>query len=302
MFQDLTEWLLDLSDSANTFSQIISASSDNFELWFLSNGGYINPAIKITSSIPNGTFLRVDGEETLLPGANIISCPHKLTISWPSIRNYHLNNVRSSMRPHVATRLFLMKQYILREKSPWWPYIKSIPQPYQNDAFNTPLYYDAGDMVWIRGTNLEYARQVREDAWRKEYNDAMRETYREKLTAEDGQVWTWFVCSPSPDLLTANDSRELYLWAATIMTSRSFPGPAVLNRNIGDKTSDSTIDDRNPAIMPGLDFLNHSPSAQVAWLWDSNSCTIKTDEMICQGSQAWNNYGPKSNAERGFAS
>lgn len=204
MLQDLTEWLLDLSDTANTFSQITSASSDNFELWFLSNGGYINPAIEITSSIPNGTFLRVDGEEALLPGANIISCPHKLTISWPSIRKHHLNNVRSSMKPHVATRLFLMKQYILREKSLWWPYIKSIPQPYQNDAFNTPLYYDAGDMVWIRGTNLEYARQVREDTWRKEYNDAIQETYREKLTAEDSQVWTWFVCSPSPDLLSAD--------------------------------------------------------------------------------------------------
>ena len=85
------------------------------------------------------------------------------------------------------------------------------------------------------------------------------------------------------------------------MTSRSFPGPALLNRDNGDKTSDNTSDNRSPAIMPGLDFLNHNPSAQVAWLWDLNSCTIKTDEIICQGSQAWNNYGPKSNAERGFA-
>ena len=207
MLQELTEWLLDLTDSANTFPQLTSSSSDSFELWFLSNGGYINPAIEITSSIPNGTFLRVDGEEALLPGANIISCPHKLTISWPSIRKHHLNYVRSSMKPHVATRLFLMKQYILQEKSPWWPYIKSIPQPYQNDAFNTPLYYNADDMVWIRGTNLEYARQVREDAWRKEYNDAMQDTFSEKLTAEDGQVWTWFVCTSSSGLLLADYSK-----------------------------------------------------------------------------------------------
>ena len=84
------------------------------------------------------------------------------------------------------------------------------------------------------------------------------------------------------------------------MTSRSFPGPALLNRDNGDKSSVSTSDDRSPAIMPGLDLLNHSPSAQVAWLWDLNSCTIKTDETICPGSEAWNNYGPKSNAERGF--
>ena len=196
MLQNIAEWLLDISDSANTFSHITATASDNFELWFLNNGGYINPAIEITSSISDGTFLRVEGDEALLPGANIISCPHKLTISWPSIRKYHLNNVWSPMKPHVATKLFLMKQYILRERSPWWPYIKSIPQPYQNDAFNTPLYYNASDMVWIRGTNLEYARQVREDAWRKEYNDAMEENFRNKFTAEDEQVWTWFVRLP----------------------------------------------------------------------------------------------------------
>ena len=193
MLRNLAEWLLDLSDSANTFSQLAATASDNFELWFLSNGGYINPAIEITSSTSDGTFLRVDGDEGLLPGAEIISCPHELTISWPSIRKYHLENVSSTMKPHVATRLFLMKQYILRERSLWWPYIKSIPQPYQNDAFNTLLYYDASDMAWIRGTNLEYARQVREDAWRKEYDDAMQETFRNKFTSEDGQVWTWFV-------------------------------------------------------------------------------------------------------------
>ena len=195
MLQNLAEWLLDLSDSTNTFLQLTSAPSDDFELWFLRNGGYINPAIEITSSISDGTFLRVDGNGGLLPGANIISCPHKLTISWPSVRKYHLNSVWSTMKPHVATRLFLMKQYILRERSPWWPYVRSIPQPYQNDAFNTPLYYNADDLVWIRGTNLEYARQVREDAWRKEYDDAMQETFRDKFTAEDGQVWTWFVCN-----------------------------------------------------------------------------------------------------------
>ena len=207
MLQNLAEWLLDLSDTANDFPHLTATASDNFELWFRSNGGYINPAIEITSSISDGTFLRVDGDAALHPGATIISCPHKLTISWPSIRKYHLNNISSSTKPHVATRLFLMKQYILRERSPWWPYIKSIPQPYQNDAFNTPLYYNASDMAWIRGTNLEYARQVREDAWRKEYNDAMQETFRKKFTAEDGQVWTWFACTTSQGFILADQSK-----------------------------------------------------------------------------------------------
>ena len=92
--------------------------------------------------------------------------------------------------------------------------------------------------------------------------------------------------------------RELYLWAATIMPSRSFPGPSFFDRVEGDEPSHRRSNCKSQSIIPGLDFLNHSPSAQVAWLWDSNSCTIKTDELICGGSQVWNNYGTKSNAER----
>ena len=194
MGQGLREWLLDFSDAANNFPKLIRLPSADFKQWFLANGGYIDPAIEITSTAFNGTYLRVSGAESLLPGTEIISCPHHLTISWLSIRKCHLHNVCSTMKLHVATRLFLMKQHILREKSPWWPYIKILPQPYRSDAFNTPLYYNTEDMVWIRGTNLEYARQVREATWRKEYNDARQQLFGVRPSLEQGQIWSWFVC------------------------------------------------------------------------------------------------------------
>ena len=93
-------------------------------------------------------------------------------------------------------------------------------------------------------------------------------------------------------------SRELYLWAATVMTTRSFPGPAVFNQVKGSyPTYNSDDEGRTPVLIPGLDLLNHSPSSHVSWVWDTAACTIKTDELLPGGSEVLNNYGPKSNEE-----
>ncbi len=93
--------------------------------------------------------------------------------------------------------------------------------------------------------------------------------------------------------------RELYLWAATVMTSRSFPGPAVFNQPEGHfPTYIDNAEGKAPVLILGLDLLNHNPSSRVAWLWNSAACTIKTDELLTGGSEVPNNYGPKSNEER----
>ena len=81
------------------------------------------------------------------------------------------------------------------------------------------------------------------------------------------------------------------------MSSRSFGVPPVFNQSEGDFPIYENIDGRSPLLIPGLDLLNHNPSQRVAWLWDSSSCIIKNDVKIVGGSQVWNNYGPKSNAE-----
>lgn len=92
--------------------------------------------------------------------------------------------------------------------------------------------------------------------------------------------------------------RELYLWAATVMTSRSFPGPAVFNQAEGNfPTYNDNPEGKAPVLIPGLDLLNHVPSSHVAWVWNSTTCAIKTDVQLTGGSEVPNNYGPKSNEE-----
>ena len=95
--------------------------------------------------------------------------------------------------------------------------------------------------------------------------------------------------------------RELYLWAATVMTTRSFVGPASFNRTEGDSVVAGDGDGRCPVLIPGLDILNHDPSAKVSWVWDTNVCALRLNESIAGGCQVWNNYDPKSNEERGLA-
>ena len=82
------------------------------------------------------------------------------------------------------------------------------------------------------------------------------------------------------------------------MTTRSFAGPASFNRSEGDFVVASDSLDRCPVLIPGLDVLNHNPSARVSWIWDTRSCALKVEDVTHGGCQVWNNYNPKSNEER----
>ena len=53
-----------------------------------------------------------------------------------------------------------------------------------------------------------------------------------------------------------------------------------------------------PALIPGLDLMNHNPAAKVTWIWGHSECSFSNNEVIREGRQIWNNYGPKSNEER----
>ena len=53
-----------------------------------------------------------------------------------------------------------------------------------------------------------------------------------------------------------------------------------------------------PALIPGLDLMNHNPAAKVTWIWGHSECGFSNNEVIRGGLQIWNNYGPKSNEER----
>lgn len=166
----------------------MSPVADDFESWFLANGGCLHPSVEIASNNNTGNSVRVKENHVLLPGSIVVSCPHHLAISWPTINQHQSPAVNSTFTPHVATRLFLVKQRLLTTQSPWWPYINSLPR-----SFTTPLWYGEQDLIWLRGTNLGKAKKIREDAWRQEYETAMHSLFFNGSNSEQKYLWTWFV-------------------------------------------------------------------------------------------------------------
>ena len=174
------------------FSAVKMESSpvgEDFESWFLTNGGYLNPAVELASDDNNGNFVRVKQHHVLSPGSVIVSCPHQLIIpSLATLNQICPQDIRSTFTPHVATRLFLIKQRLLKKQSSWWPYINSLPR-----SFSTPLWYDENDLIWLRGTNLGKAKEIREEAWRQEYEKAMQSLFANGSDSQQKHLWTWCV-------------------------------------------------------------------------------------------------------------
>ena len=62
--------------------------------------------------------------------------------------------------------------------------------------------------------------------------------------------------------------------------------------------SRSSADDLDfPVLFPVLDILNHHHDAHVDWSFDPGRFTVSISDAVTQGSEVYNNYGPKSNDE-----
>ena len=271
---------------------------DMFEEWFLANGGYINPNVEFAKDPITGNHMRVVDGETLDAGSLIISCPHELTISWLNVikgsetflSQFDLGEMYYAVNQVVIVRFFVMNEYIKREKSFWWPFIRSLPQPTEAQLLGTPLYYDDEDWVWLRGTNLEHAANKTERMWHNEYDEAMQSLV--PINGSHANDWSW----------------SLYKWAATIMSSRCFPASALANSMLAERSSGSNgshagvpsdaLEPGSPVLIPGIDLLNHRPSAKVTWQWTRVNCRLVINENLGAGTPICNNYGQKSNEER----
>ena len=91
------------------------------------------------------------------------------------------------------------------------------------------------------------------------------------------------------------------------MDARCFPGAALANNKFVAERIDvltigasREIDHDSPVLIPGVDIGNHSPTANVTWLYNPEDCGLAIDDSYESGQQIWNNYGPKANEQRKF--
>ncbi|KAG0375429.1 hypothetical protein BGX24_009138 [Mortierella sp. AD032] len=141
------------------------------------------------------------------------------------------------------------------------PYLDMIP-----DQIHTALSFDEQEMERLRGTNAYMAVKELQESLRAQYDKAM-EVVGSDLKVEDGYTW------------------ERFLWAKTVISSRTFPASLFGNETQG-----------NIVLIPLADSMNHKSRHKITWLKTAEGLQM-AGAASKKGNQIFNNYGPKSNEE-----
>ena len=210
----------------------------------------------------------------------------------------------------MAVMLLLIVERRRGDKSPTKPYLDALPS-----SFRTPLFYHPEEMDGLRGTNLHGAVAAQ--------REQLANVLRDHVRPAAARLFAALRDTPSPDAVASGrsprrdrfgfgvvgervDARpvsaEEFLWAYACFWSRALSLP------LGDDPMRPGIE----AIVPGIDFANHSSSRPNA-RWATTRVDGETVvELLCEpgnvpepGREVLISYGDKSNEEllfvHGFA-
>jgi hypothetical protein len=166
--------------------------------WFIAHGGRISRSLELAKGASHGYYIRVrEDSETIASKVCIINCPYSLTLSYLNVTNTHPFQSHGDSFPgpfvgamdrHTVTVFFLMLQYLRREESFWWPYIRSLPQPNETDSFGTPFWFSEEDRLWLLGTDLDESSLTRIAIWKSDWERAVQTLRRLDRPVE---AYTW---------------------------------------------------------------------------------------------------------------
>lgn len=188
--------------------------------------------------------------------------------------------------PNTIGHFFLMQQYLKGEQSPWWQYIKLLPQPSDPKSLGIPIWWPETDQEFLAGTNAEPPLQKREQMWKDQWKKGV------------------VLLRGLPN--HKEYSYILYQWAATIFDSRSFrPSLTICPEALSESFTDLNLNldhirnDRFSILYPLVDIGNHNGTNEIVWSKDpiSNSFDLVHPIGVPQGDQIYNFYGNKSNSE-----
>lgn len=182
------------TDSTGQATDII----DQLVRWFVDHGGFIHPAVELVEHSAHGFCMRVrpDAQE-LKKGTLILRSPHTASLSYFNAIRFPPFESHSEPFPDVFLQeasprtvavFFLSQQYLLKEQSFWWPYIRILPQPDEPEKLSTPLWFSEEDKTWLKGTNMERGASVRFDDWRKEWQNGIDIL---KAANRNTEAYTW---------------------------------------------------------------------------------------------------------------
>ncbi|KAI5362657.1 hypothetical protein Slin15195_G100350 [Septoria linicola] len=178
----------------------------------------------------------------------------------------------------TVSAIFLVQHYLLGERSFWFPYIQTLPQPDDADDTAIPLIWEDEDLSWLHGTYLghETPKQRRD----------LETRWDHALTQLADYGWD-----------TTAYTSHLGLWAHYIFISRSFSTLAIEGdiANIKDEyhpifKSGACIDDVPKVLLPILDLLNHDQHTGLAYDLTDEGLGLAKPMRVAPGQTVENSY------------
>ena len=195
------------------------------------------------------------------------------------------------------------------------PYVAHIPK-----VIETPLHFSPAELSLLANTPLigSTERRLRETI--VDYERARSLVTSQLSSASEPHPFASYLLktleptaptqSESDPLMAHHYHRglELWRWAESAFTSRSFPPRLIGLSDHRDASTQGTTTSA-PILIPGYDTFNHARAHPVTWSYaadsSANSCT-DAGGMVCMTlnydcpaapCQVYNNYGGKSNEE-----
>ncbi|KAG9240792.1 hypothetical protein BJ878DRAFT_268684 [Calycina marina] len=261
--------------------------------WGNEHDSFLTHSVEIYHDPVTGLSFRTT--EDLLSGSAIANCSYPVSLSYLNAIQHPGFPRRSEPfpisfletlapdDPNVIGFFFLIQQYLLKEKSFWWPYIRLLPLPDGPGDLNIPVLWSDDDCRFLAGTNAEPPIRMKQRIWSSEWQKGIRLLQEESYDCQ-------------------NFTLTLYRWAATIFGSRSFRASLVVADGIISGNDPQTLEhvekDRFSVLLPIVDIGNHNGINNVKWKPDMrNGLVFSNSYPISKGDQIFNYYGNKSNSE-----
>lgn len=259
--------------------------------WATRHGAKLHPSVEVYHDAHTGLSFRVkpDASRPLSPYEPVVSLPTRLTLSYINAlpgtgkgADAFPAALLAGLQPHVVGRLLLVREFLKREASFWWPYIQALPQPHDHAGWALPPFWAPDEAELLDGTNVEVGLdKIRRDVER------------------DARVVSRLLDDCGEEVVRPSFSRSLYHWAYCIFSSRSFRPSLVLTAQQAAALPDGVGMDAFSVLLPLFDIGNHDMATPIRWelVQDTSSCELRVGKVFRPGEQVFNNYSMKTNAE-----
>ncbi|PBP19402.1 SET domain-containing protein [Diplocarpon rosae] len=268
--------------------------------WARAHGTSISPNVQIYTDVLTGLSFRA--LQDIPPSTKLVNCSYATTLSYLNAMGAAAQFERHSEpfpasflevlkvdNPHIIGHFYIMQQFLLKDRSFWWHYIRLLPQPHSGDPLGLPVLWPEEDRRWLDGTNAEPPIKRRNELWEQEWEQGIA------LLKKEFQGWEDYTLS-------------LYQWAAGIFGSRGFRASLTVPEEILVKDSlhfseqlklnlEHIKRDRFSVLLPVTDIGNHDGVNHVEWAPNPTHFSLINRLVITTETQIYNYYGDKSNSE-----